>query len=61
MATCVLPSATESDALSTALLVGGEKEWPKLAALRSPMRCLVVSQPVGDELPSILTQGIHLT
>jgi thiamine biosynthesis lipoprotein len=58
MAACVLPSATESDALSTALLVGGEKDWPKLAALRSPMRCLVVNQPVGDELPSILMQGI---
>lgn len=61
MSACVLPSATESDALSTALLVGGEKDWAKFAALRSTMRCLVVNQPTGDELPAILTQGIALS
>lgn len=40
----VLPSATETDALSTALLTLGAHELPRIAALRVGGRCLVVSR-----------------
>lgn len=40
----VLPSATETDALSTALLTLGTPGLPQIAALRSGARCLVVSR-----------------
>jgi FAD:protein FMN transferase len=43
LAAVVLPSATETDALSTALLIGGEAGLPRLSALRAGMRMLVVS------------------
>lgn len=41
-AAVVLPSAMETDALSTALLVGGIPEFNKLTSLRPEMRALVV-------------------
>jgi thiamine biosynthesis lipoprotein len=39
----VLPSATETDALSTALLVAGETGHERIAGLREGMRSLVIS------------------
>lgn len=42
LAVAVLPSAMETDALSTALLVGGFPEFDKLSTLRPGMRSLVV-------------------
>jgi len=40
----VLPSATETDALSTALLVAGAGGHDRIAALRPDMRTLVISR-----------------
>ncbi len=45
----VLPSATETDALSTALLTMGRSGLQAIAGLRSNCRCLVVEQK-GTEL-----------
>jgi thiamine biosynthesis lipoprotein ApbE len=44
MAAVALPSATETDALSTALLVGGEAEFDRVTALRPAMRALMISE-----------------
>jgi thiamine biosynthesis lipoprotein len=44
MAAVVLPSATETDALSTALLVAGAEEAGRIGALRPGMRSLVVTR-----------------
>lgn len=53
LAAVVLPSATESDALSTALLVRGEEMAAKLGAGEAPIRCLVVE-------PSDLSPGYRV-
>lgn len=58
MSACVLPSATETDALSTALLVGGVKEWEKFSTLRQGMRSLVVGRSEDDLLPEVRALGI---
>jgi thiamine biosynthesis lipoprotein len=50
LAAVVLPSATESDALSTALLLGGWRSQEKLSRLRPGMRSLVAEQKEGDGL-----------
>jgi thiamine biosynthesis lipoprotein len=42
LAAVVLPSATETDALSTALLVAGETGHDQIAALRPQMRTLIL-------------------
>jgi thiamine biosynthesis lipoprotein len=47
LAAVVLPSATETDALSTALLTLGTAGLPQIAALRAGSRCLVVSRQAG--------------
>ena len=47
LAAVVLPSATETDALSTALLVLGSAGHEKIASLRAGMRTLVVSESGG--------------
>jgi FAD:protein FMN transferase len=47
LAAVVLPSATETDALSTALLVRGAEGHDAIAALRPGMRTLVVEQEAG--------------
>ena len=47
LAVVVLPSATESDALSTALLTLGPQGHEKIAALRSRMRTLVAAEANG--------------
>ncbi len=50
LAAVVLPSATETDALSTALLTAGESGHEQIASLRPGMRTLVVAglQPNGS-------------
>jgi FAD:protein FMN transferase len=61
MAACVLPSATETDAISTALLVGGLKEWPRFfSQLRPGMRALVAGRAEGDMLPEVVELGFRL-
>jgi len=55
----VLPSATETDALSTALLVAGPDGHDSIAALRPDMRTLVVAADDGNGLPCI-ARGIEL-
>jgi thiamine biosynthesis lipoprotein len=52
----VLPSATETDALSTALLVLGAAGQETLAGLRPGLRALVVSES-GGRL-SVAARGI---
>ncbi|MGV3753863.1 MAG: FAD:protein FMN transferase, partial [Verrucomicrobiota bacterium] len=59
MSACVLPSAAETDALSTALLVGGLSEWSKLSALRPNMRALVVGRSEDGALPEIRALGLE--
>jgi thiamine biosynthesis lipoprotein len=49
LAAVVLPSATETDALSTALLVLGKPGLKQLAALRTGMRGLVVTEDSSPE------------
>jgi len=44
----VLPSATETDALSTALLTLGAPGLAQIAALRSDARCLIVHRQSGQ-------------
>ena len=48
LAAVILPSATETDALSTALLVGGPEEHDSIAALRPEMKTLLVHEVEGD-------------
>lgn len=59
MSVCVLPSATETDALSTALLVGGLKDWDSLTKLRSDLRALVVGHSEDGSLPEIRSLAIE--
>ena len=47
----VLPSATETDALSTALLTLGPPGLARIAGLRTATRCLVVSRHDGQPEP----------
>lgn len=47
LAAAALPSATETDALSTALLVSGRDGHDRIASLRPGMRTLVVSDRPG--------------
>ena len=54
----VLPSATETDALSTALLVQGTAGHEKISALRKGMRTLVVAQD-QEGRNQVLTGGIE--
>jgi thiamine biosynthesis lipoprotein len=48
LAAVVLPSATETDALSTALLVAGDADAGKIAGLRAGMRTLVIVEDAGS-------------
>lgn len=59
MAACVLPSAAETDALSTALLVGGLAEWDKFSAMRPAMRALVVGRSEDGALSEIRAKGLE--
>jgi len=58
LAAVVLPSATETDALSTALLTVGAAGHEAIARLRAGMRTLVVSES-GDKL-QVEAKGITL-
>jgi thiamine biosynthesis lipoprotein len=58
LAAVVLPSATETDALSTALLILGEAGHERIANLRAGMRTLVVSESCG--LSSTASKGIQV-
>jgi thiamine biosynthesis lipoprotein len=58
LAAVVLPSATETDALSTALLTVGAAGHDAIAKLRPGMRSLVVSES-GGQL-QVEAKGIHV-
>ena len=58
LAAVVLPSATETDALSTALLTLGRAGHEQIASLRPGMRTLVVSE-AGGKL-SVESRGIEV-
>ena len=67
MSCVVLPSATETDALSTALLVAGASSHEAIHALRPGMRSLVLgsgekTEPKGDAAAwQISSNGIEIT
>jgi len=60
LAAVALPSATESDALSTALLILGAAGYERAAGLRAGMRTLVVSRSEQSGQFSVRAKGIHL-
>lgn len=53
-----LPSATETDALSTALLVAGAEGHDRIASLRPGMRTLVISPGAGGSGIQVTSRGI---
>ena len=60
LAAVALPSATESDAISTALLILGSEGHERVAGLRAGMRTLVVSRGERDGQFSVAAKGIRL-
>ena len=58
LAAVVLPSATETDALSTALLTLGSAEHERIASLRVGMRTMLVSESGGRM--SVEAKGIKV-
>jgi thiamine biosynthesis lipoprotein len=60
LAVVVLPSATETDALSTALLTLGTAGQDAIAHLRPGMRTLVATQKEGSEVLHIKSQGLAI-
>jgi len=60
LAAVALPSATESDAISTALLILGPEGHERVAGLRAGMRTLVVSRGERDGQFSVAAKGIRL-
>ncbi len=60
LAAVALPSATESDALSTALLILGSEGHERVAARRAGMRTLLVSRGEEDGQFSVMAKGIQL-
>src|SRR5206468_12101843 len=59
MAAVVLPAATETDALSTALLIEGVAGLDRLAGLRKDMRALVVSRGASAGRFHLESRGIR--
>jgi len=59
LAAVILPSATETDALSTALLIAGEAGHEQIASLRPGMRTLLVSESKSPEGFNVISQGIE--
>jgi thiamine biosynthesis lipoprotein ApbE len=53
LAAVVLPSATETDALSTALLVEGPAGAAKIKRLRPGMRILVLERDIMGSPPAV--------
>ena len=60
LAAVALPSATESDALSTALLVLGRDGHERITGLRPGMRTLLVSQARAEQGFEFQASGIRL-
>ncbi len=60
LAAVVLPSATETDAFSTALLVVGGAGHERIGNLRPDMRTLLVAQRPGDERLACEARGVRL-
>jgi thiamine biosynthesis lipoprotein len=60
LAAVALPSATESDALSTALLILGSEGHERVAVLRPGMRTLVVSRGAQKGQFSVKAKGMQL-
>src|SRR6267154_1050237 len=60
LAAVVLPSATETDALSTALLVAGQGGQDMITNLRPAMRTLVISETGADEGFQVASRGIQV-
>jgi thiamine biosynthesis lipoprotein len=60
LAAVALPSATETDALSTALLVHGAAGNPIIASLRPGMRTLVVDRDPANSLPTLTGIAIKM-
>jgi len=60
LAAVVLPSATETDALSTALLVAGQGGHDAIASLRPAMRTLVISETEAGEGFRVTSHGIQV-
>jgi FAD:protein FMN transferase len=60
LAAVVLPSGTDSDALSTALLTAGPEESGRISGLRHGMRTLVMKRKSGRRPPLVKTHGIAL-
>jgi thiamine biosynthesis lipoprotein len=58
MAAVVLPSATETDAFSTGLLVAGVAGYDKIASQRSNMRTILVTQAGPGEAIRITGKGL---
>ena len=57
-----LPSATETDALSTALLTLGTEGLQQIASLRPGIRCLVVSRKAGQlQMESVSIECVSST
>jgi thiamine biosynthesis lipoprotein len=61
LAAVVLPSATESDALSTALLCVGPEALERLKQLREPMRALVAWEEEESGELRVAAKGLVLT
>ena len=61
LAAVALPSATETDALSTALLIDGPGGHERIAGLRAGTRTLVVSRGEGAGQFCLESRGIPLT
>lgn len=59
LAAVVLPSATETDALSTALLVGGLSGYESISQLRPAMRALVTATDCSGA-PRVRATGIEI-
>jgi thiamine biosynthesis lipoprotein len=60
LAAVVLPSATETDALSTALLAAASKGHDAIQQLRAEMRSLVLESGHGDKPFRISSRGIEV-
>lgn len=60
LAAVVLPSATETDALSTALLTLGTRGHERIGSLRPGIRTLVMSRGKGKNSFRIRTRGIEV-
>jgi len=58
LAAVTLPSATETDALSTALLTLGAEGHDRIVNLRPGMRTLLIVEPKTGEQPRVETRGI---